>query len=72
MRWINKINNVELALITGDGKRHTPLWKNAKKNLNFNTEGFDFVGNPCTSSVNWQLGDTPTPRLVGQITNTTG
>jgi hypothetical protein len=43
MSWIDKVNNIELEIITGDGQSFKPLWKDAKKNINFNTEGFDFV-----------------------------
>jgi len=48
MSWITKIKEVKLEIITGDGKRYTPLWKDATKNINFNTEGFDFIGKDGT------------------------
>lgn len=44
MSWLNRINNIVLTITTGDGKVYTPLWKNAVKTINYNTEGFDFVG----------------------------
>ena len=43
MTWLNRLNNVELEVITGDGKIFKPLWNNARKEINYNTEGFDFV-----------------------------
>ncbi len=43
MNWLQKINNVPLTITTGDRKEHTPLWRNAIKNITFNTEGFDFI-----------------------------
>jgi hypothetical protein len=43
MSWIDKINNVKLEIQTGDGKKWYPLWKEAKKNIRYNVEGFDFV-----------------------------
>lgn len=44
MSWLDKINNVQLTIVTGDGKEWKPKWINAQKNLKYNTEGFDFVG----------------------------
>lgn len=43
MSWITRIKDIELTIITGDGKEYRPLWKEAKKNINFNTEAFDFI-----------------------------
>ena len=44
MSWLERLENIELEITTGDGKTYKPLWKNAKKAINFNTEGFDFIG----------------------------
>lgn len=44
MNWLNRINDIELEIITGDGQSFKPLWKEARKNVKYNTEGFDFVG----------------------------
>ncbi|MCJ7802745.1 MAG: hypothetical protein MUP82_10360 [Candidatus Marinimicrobia bacterium] len=44
MTWLNRLKNVELEVITGDEKVYKPLWQEAERNLNFNTEAFDFVG----------------------------
>jgi len=44
MSWIDRLDNTELEITTGDGKIYKPLWLNAIKNVNYNTEGFDFVG----------------------------
>lgn len=44
MSWLNRINNIELEIITGDGKSYKPLWKNAVKNISYNTEAFEFIG----------------------------
>lgn len=43
MSWLDKINNVVLEVTTGDGKKYTPKWLNAVKNVNYNTEGADPV-----------------------------
>ena len=48
MTWLNRLNNIELEVITGDGKIYNPLWQQAQKNIKFNTEGFDFVDVPGT------------------------
>lgn len=44
MNWLDRINDIELEIITGDGQSFKPLWKEARKNVKYNTEGFDFVG----------------------------
>lgn len=44
MSWIDRLNNIELEIETGDGKIYKPLWKNARKNINFNTEANDYIG----------------------------
>ena len=43
MTWLNKLNNT-LEIETGDGEIYRPLWQDARKNINFNTESFDFIG----------------------------
>jgi len=43
MNWLERLNNIELEIQTGDGKTYTPLWRNATMNVDFNTEGFDFI-----------------------------
>jgi len=48
MSWIDKLNSGRFVITTGDGKSYTPLWMEAKKNINFNTEGFDFIGKQGT------------------------
>jgi len=48
MSWIDRINESKLSITTGDGKTYTPLWKNAILNINFNTEGLEFIGVPGT------------------------
>jgi len=44
MSWLEKIENVKLEIITGDGVSYFPLWKNAERELEFNTEAFNFSG----------------------------
>ena len=44
MSWKDNIETIEFELITGDGKSWFPKWTNSVKNVNFNTEGFNFVG----------------------------
>jgi hypothetical protein len=44
MSWKDDISLLEYELVTGDGKSWFPKWLNAVKNVNFNTQGFDFVG----------------------------
>lgn len=44
MSWITKLQDVTLEIITGDKKRYTPLWKDAQKNIQYNSEGFNFIG----------------------------
>lgn len=43
MSWLSRIQNIKLTIITGDGKEYAPLWKEAKKNVNFNTAAFEFI-----------------------------
>lgn len=44
MSWITRLEQIELTITTGDGKKYKPLWKSAQKNINYNVEGFDYVG----------------------------
>lgn len=44
MSWQDQLNNVSLQIRTGDGEVYLPKWLNAKKNIRFNTEGFEFIG----------------------------
>lgn len=44
MSWKDNIQTIEFELITGDGKSWFPKWTNSVKNVNFNTDGFDFIG----------------------------
>jgi len=46
--WQDKIDNVIFTITTGDGKVFYPLWRNASKNTEFNTTGFDFINVPGT------------------------
>ena len=43
MSWINDIENVVFTIITGDGKEWAPKWKNAVKDIDYNTSVFEFV-----------------------------
>lgn len=42
MSWLTKISGETLTIITGDGSRFTPFWKNAKKTVSYNTASFNF------------------------------
>lgn len=44
MSWLQRLEYIDFEIITGDGKSWKPLWKDFVKNINFNTEGFDFIG----------------------------
>lgn len=44
MSWKEDIENIILEIKTGDGKIYKPLWNEARKNINFNTQSFDFIG----------------------------
>jgi len=44
MNWLTKLKDIELEITTGDGKKYKPLWKDAEKEKNYNSEGFDFIG----------------------------
>jgi hypothetical protein len=43
MSWLTRIQDIELEITTGDGNTFSPLWKEAKKNVKYNTEAFDFI-----------------------------
>lgn len=44
MSWIDLIETTELEITTGDGKTYAPLWIGASKEIDYNTAGFDFIG----------------------------
>ena len=44
MNWLQRIKNITLTITTGDGEEFTPLWRNASKEVQYNTEVFDFIG----------------------------
>ena len=44
MNWLERLENIKLEVETGDGETYFPLWREAEKNIQFNTEGFDFIG----------------------------
>lgn len=44
MSWLDRIENKQLIIQTGDGEEYTPIWINAKKNIKYNTEAYDFIG----------------------------
>jgi hypothetical protein len=44
MSWIDRLETKKLTITTGDGETYSPLWMEAKKAINYNTEGFDFIG----------------------------
>ena len=41
--WIEQLENVELVIQTGDGKKWSPLWKEAKRSKVYNTSAYDFI-----------------------------
>jgi len=43
MSWINRINNITLKVITGEGSEFTPLYKNPSRSIGMNATGFDFI-----------------------------
>jgi len=48
MSWLDRINNVELQIFTGDGSLFTPLYKNARRSKDMNVRKYKFnniVGN---------------------------
>jgi hypothetical protein len=44
MNWQERLNNITFEITTGDGKKYTPLWQEAEKNIQYNTEAFNFIG----------------------------
>lgn len=44
MSWLERINNVKLKITTGDGMEYYPLWKESRKSVNYNSEGYNFRG----------------------------
>ena len=44
MSWLDRIKNIKLEIITGDGKSYFPLWKDATKEIGFNSQTYNFVG----------------------------
>lgn len=42
MSWIDRINNITLKVITGEGSVFTPLYKNASKSRNMTASVFEF------------------------------
>jgi len=44
MNWLEKINNIDLEVTTGDGKTYKPLWLTASKVVDFNAEIYEFIG----------------------------
>lgn len=43
MSWQNNIENIVFTIITGDGKEWTPKWRNAVKEVEYNSSIFEFV-----------------------------
>jgi len=43
MSWINRLENIEFTITTGDGKMFKPLWKNGEKSKEFNISKYDFI-----------------------------
>lgn len=43
MTWIDRINNIEFSITTGDNKVFKPLWKSGEKSREFNISEFDFI-----------------------------
>lgn len=44
MTWTNRIEGTKLEITTGDGETYFPLWKEPKKQITYNVDGFDFIG----------------------------
>jgi len=42
MSWLDRINNIKLKVVTGDGSEFTPLYKNASRNRDMNASVFNF------------------------------
>lgn len=43
MSWQDDLNNNIFTIITGDGARFTPKWRNAVKDLEFNASVYEFI-----------------------------
>lgn len=43
MSWIDRLQNTEFEITTGDGKIYKPLWKNGSKEKDFNATKYDFI-----------------------------
>jgi len=43
MSWIERLDNIEFTIRTGDGKFYKPLWKSGEKSKEFNTSKYDFI-----------------------------
>lgn len=43
MSWEDRLNNVKFTIVTGDGKRFTPLWVNGEESMEFNTKKYEFI-----------------------------
>jgi hypothetical protein len=63
MNWNDRLNTNILNITTGDGRSWQPLWVDAKKNINYNTEGFDFVGKEGTFVQREQKSGTQYPLI---------
>lgn len=48
MSWIEQLNNVECTIELGDGRKFTPLWREAKRSKNYNTSAYNFINVPGT------------------------
>lgn len=46
MSWLDKIENIQFSIKTGDGNEFLPLWKSGEKSLDFNTNTYDFIDVP--------------------------
>lgn len=61
MSWITKLKDIKLEIKTGDGSFFYPLWKDASKNVKYNTEGFDFVNKAGTQVERKQVSGSQYP-----------
>lgn len=43
MSWIDRLENINFTITTGDGKKYEPLWKNGEKSTEFNISKYDFI-----------------------------
>jgi hypothetical protein len=44
MSWIDRVNNVDFTIVTGDGKGYLPKWEDPSKYIEFNIAEFVFRG----------------------------